>query len=234
MWTSMYIVQCTCILYSVYCKGINWIFEKYEMRPICVFWLWLWYKYICTVWISWEKIHGKWVHKGSLGSGRVCGIHIWIYFIWCGMGPCNKGPCHFRMWYTVGWKTIVSELIACLSCGLPGMEPKAARDLKQQFCRLKQQSWARNIPAAATWPWFQATQLLFIALCFYSLWLLYLKTQTLKFFIFFLELCYVVAMSHCREAKTLSRAQLCKIVSTVKTTVAKICRELYTVTTVLL
>ena len=70
------------------------------------------------------------------------------------------------------------------------------------------QSWARDNTTATTWPGFQATNLFFIALLLYSLWLLHLDTEKLIFFEFFL-VPEVLLRCCCREAKQMSRAQLC-------------------------
>ena len=59
------------------------------------------------------------------------------------------------------------------------------------------QSWAHDNTAATTWPCFQATKMLVIALLFYSFWLLHLDTAIKKISNFVLspKLYYIVALS---------------------------------------
>ena len=63
------------------------------------------------------------------------------------------------------------------------------------------QSWARDNTAANTEHYLQATKVLVIVLCLYSLWQLHLDTETLIFWYFFLsrKLYYVVALSLSRS-----------------------------------
>ena len=79
------------------------------------------------------------------------------------------------------------------------------------MCHSFFQSWARVNTAATTWPCFQATNLLVMALYPILSWLLQLDTETLTLFMFVFVpqalLLYVVALlrCRCREAKKLSR-----------------------------
>ena len=87
---------------------------------------------------------------------------------------------------------------------------KSGKRLKVMlYCTCKQ-SWARDNTTAIMWQCFQVKKLLFIPIFWvYSLWLLHIDTEALKFFIFFLvsesPLCWRWG---CQEAKNFSRAQL--------------------------
>ena len=72
------------------------------------------------------------------------------------------------------------------------------------------QSWARDNTAANTEHYLQATKVLVIVLCLYSLWQLHLDSETLIFWYFFCHGSSItLSRCRCREAKKMSRAQLC-------------------------
>ena len=85
--------------------------------------------------------------------------------------------------------------------------------IQTRFAKIHEQSWARDTTVATTLACFQATKLFVIAILLYLLWLLYLNTEALLFFVFFLvtDDRSSISLSRCRyhEAKELSRSQLC-------------------------
>ena len=78
---------------------------------------------------------------------------------------------------------------------IASQKQKKVQNLVQRV--FKKQNWARDNTAATTWPCFQATQLLVIALLLYSLRLLHLVTETLMLFRIFSCLWGSITLSCC-------------------------------------
>ena len=75
------------------------------------------------------------------------------------------------------------------------------------------QSWARDNTAANTEHYLQATKVLVIVLCLYSLWQLHLDSETLIFWYFFLVTeallrCRVVVVAKLKKCRAPSSVQM--------------------------